>query len=93
MSKELFERAVKVIPGGVTRSFRYFDPYPFYAKKAYGCKLVDLEDRVYSDFWIGHGALVLGHLHPSVVKAVKEQLELGFHWEFATSGKSNWPSR
>lgn len=68
-----------MIPGGVTRSFRFFDPYPFYGKKAYGSKLVDLEGREYSDFWEAHGALVLGHLHPAIVKAVKEQLELGFH--------------
>jgi glutamate-1-semialdehyde 2,1-aminomutase len=69
-----------VIPGGVTRSFRYFEPYPFYAKKAYGSKLVDFEDRVYSDFWMGHGALILGHLHPAIVEATKEQLQLRFHF-------------
>lgn len=80
MSKELYDRAVKVLPNGVTRPFRFFDPYPFYGKKAYGSKLVDVEDRVYTDFWQGHGGLVLGHLYPSTVKAVKEQLELGFHW-------------
>jgi len=34
---------------------------------------------VYSDFWIGHGALVLGHMHPAIVGATKEQLQLGFH--------------
>jgi glutamate-1-semialdehyde 2,1-aminomutase len=68
-----------VIPGGVTRPHRFFDPYPFYAKKAYGSRLVDLEGVEYSDFWEAHGALVLGHLHPAMVKAVKEQLELGFH--------------
>ena len=79
MSKELYDRAVKVLPNGVSRPFRYFDPYPFYAKKAFGSKLVDLEGRVYTDYWQGHGGLVLGHLHPSTVKAVKEQLELGFH--------------
>ena len=80
ISEQWYQRAVKVIPGGVTRSFRFFDPYPFYGKKAYGSKLVDLEDRVYTDYWQAHGALVLGHMHPAIVKAVKEQLELGFHW-------------
>jgi glutamate-1-semialdehyde 2,1-aminomutase len=80
ISQELYQRAVRVIPGGVTRSFRFFEPYPFYGKKAYGSKLVDQEDRVYTDYWQAHGALVLGHMHPAVVKAVREQLELGFHW-------------
>jgi glutamate-1-semialdehyde 2,1-aminomutase len=64
----------------VTRRFRFFEPYPFYGKKAYGSKLEDLEGNVYTDFWMAHGAEVLGHLHPTIVKAVKEQCELGFHW-------------
>lgn len=80
ISQELYERAAKVIPGGVTRPIRYFDPSPFYAKKAYGSKLVDFEDNVYTDFWMGHGALVLGHMHPAIVDAVREQLRLGFHF-------------
>ncbi len=80
ISKELYERASKVIPGGVTRPFRFFDPYPFYAKRAYGSKLVDFENREYTDYWEAHAALVLGHMHPATVNAVKEQLELGFHF-------------
>jgi glutamate-1-semialdehyde 2,1-aminomutase len=78
-SESLYERAVKVIPGGVTRPLRYFDPYPFYAKKAHGSKLVDFEGKSYTDFWMGHGALVLGHLHPVIVAAAREQLKLGCH--------------
>jgi len=78
ISQQLFERAKKVIPGGATRSFRAWDPYPFYGKKAYGSKLEDLEGNVYMDYWMAHGAEVLGHLHPAVVKAAKEQTELGF---------------
>jgi len=80
MSQELYQRAKKVIPGGATRSLRVYDPYPFYGKRAYGSKLEDLEGNVYTDFWMAHGAEVLGHLHPAIVKAVREQCELGFHW-------------
>lgn len=79
ISEEFYERAVKVIPGGVTRPLRYFAPYPFYAEKAEGSRLVDFEGNTYSDFWMGHGALVLGHMHPALVEATKKQLELGFH--------------
>jgi len=79
ISEELYERAVKVIPGGVTRPLRYFAPFPFYAEKAQGSKLADFEGNTYSDFWMGHGALVLGHMHPAIVEATKKQLELGFH--------------
>jgi glutamate-1-semialdehyde 2,1-aminomutase len=79
-SKELYNRALRFIPAGVTRPFRFFEPHPFYVKRAYGAKLVDFEGREYVDFWEGHGALVLGHMHPSVLKAVREQMELGFHF-------------
>ena len=79
-SEALYDRAVKVIPGGVTRPLRYFDPYPFYAHKGQGSKLIDFEGNVYSDYWMGHGGLVLGHMHPVIAQAVKEQLELGFHF-------------
>lgn len=79
-SKELYDRALKFIPAGVTRPFRFFEPHPFYVKKAYGSKLMDFEGREYVDFWEGHGALVLGHMHASVLKAVEEQMRLGFHF-------------
>jgi len=46
---------------------------------------VDFEGNTYSDFWMGHGALVLGHMHPAIVEATKKQLELGL--EFAMSGR------
>ena len=42
ISEDLYERAVKVIPGGVTRPLRYIAPYPFYAEKAQGSKLVGI---------------------------------------------------
>jgi len=71
-SEELYQSAIKVIPAGVTRSFRFFDPYPFYTQKAHGSKLVDIEGRTYSDYWLGHGALVLGHMPLVLVEAVKE---------------------
>lgn len=79
-SEVLYRTALKFIPAGVTRPFRYFEPYPFYVRKACGAKLIDFEGREYVDFWEGHGALVLGHMHPSVTRAVKEQIELGFHF-------------
>jgi glutamate-1-semialdehyde 2,1-aminomutase len=79
-SEELYERAVKVIPGGVTRPLRYFAPYPFYVKRARGSKLVDFEGRSLIDFWMAHGALVLGHVHPVIIRAAREQLKLGCHY-------------
>jgi len=80
VSEELYQRARKVIPAGVTRPFRFFEPYPFYVEKAYGSKIVDFEKNTYSDYWMSHGAIVLGHMHPAIVEATQEQLRLGFHF-------------
>ncbi len=79
-SEKWFDRAKKVIPGGAMRSFRAYSPYPFYSRNGRGSKLYDIEGNEYTDYWMAHGAEVLGHLHPAVVKAVKEQAELGFHF-------------
>lgn len=76
-SKALFERAKKVLPAGVSYGIRYFEPHPFFTAKSKGSKLYDVDGNEYVDFWLGHTALILGHSPPSVVKAVKEQLDNG----------------
>ncbi len=79
-SKDLFEKAKKVIPGGETYQIRLFEPYPFYSASAKGAKLTDVDGNEYIDFWLGHYSLILGHGHPEVVKAVKDQLEKTQHF-------------
>ena len=79
-SRALFERARKVLPAGVSYSIRFFEPYPFYTDRAVGSKLYDVDGNGYVDFWLGHTALILGHSHPAVVKAVQEQLVRGTHY-------------
>lgn len=76
-SKALYKRAKRVLPGGVSYGIRYFEPYPFYAAKAKGSKLYDVDGNEYIDFWLGHTALILGHSPPQIVEAVKKQLENG----------------
>lgn len=79
----MYERAKKVIPAGVTRELRFFEPYPFYVRKALGSRVYDVDGNEYLDYWMGHAALVLGHMHPVIVDAVREQIELGFHFGYA----------
>ncbi len=79
-SKFLFERAKRIIPGGETYQIRLFEPYPFYSASAKGAKLIDVDGNEYIDFWLGHYSLILGHGHPEVIKAVKEQLEKTQHF-------------
>ncbi|MDI6905220.1 MAG: glutamate-1-semialdehyde 2,1-aminomutase [Candidatus Bathyarchaeia archaeon] len=82
-SKDLYERAKKFLPAGVSYAIRYFEPYPFYTVRARGSKLYDVDGNEYIDFWLGHTALILGHSPPAVMNAVKKQIEIGTH--FGTS--------
>lgn len=76
-SKALYERARRTLPAGVTYGIRYFEPYPFYAARAKGSRLWDVDGNEYIDFWLGHTALILGHSPKEVVREVKEQVENG----------------
>ena len=81
-SRRLYERAQKVLPGGVTYQLRDITPHPFYVKKAQGVKLTDVDGNVFTDYWVGHGALILGHSPKVVVDAVMKQLPYGTHYGF-----------
>jgi glutamate-1-semialdehyde 2,1-aminomutase len=79
----MFERARKVEPGGVSYRFRYFEPYPFFVRKAEGASLVDVDGNKYTDYWCTHFAMILGHAHPIVMQAIKDQAEEGWHFGLA----------
>lgn len=76
-SKTLFGAAKKLIPSGVNSPVRYFEPYPFFVKKAQGSSIWDEDDNRYVDFCTGYGAMLLGHRRKEVVSTVKKQLEIG----------------
>jgi len=79
-SRTLYERAKKVLPAGVSYGIRFFEPYPFYTSKAKGSRLYDVDGNEYTDYWLGHTALILGHSPRAVVEAVRKQLENGTHY-------------
>ena len=66
-----------LLPGGVESNIRLFHPYPFVSKRAEGPFLYDLDNNKIVDYTLGYGPLILGHRHPKVVKAVKEQVDRG----------------
>ncbi|PTM59069.1 aspartate aminotransferase family protein [Desmospora activa] len=72
-SRQWFERAQKVIPGGVTANIKYFDPYPLVMASGSGARLIDTDGNRYIDYNLCYGALMLGHGHPVIQKAVNEQ--------------------
>lgn len=74
-SKYYFSRAQKVIPGGVNspvRAFKGVGGDPIYFKKAMGAYLLDEDDQHYIDYVGSWGPIILGHCHPSVVKAIQD---------------------
>jgi glutamate-1-semialdehyde 2,1-aminomutase len=82
-SKELYARAGKVLPAGVSYAIRDITPHPFYIAEAKGAKLTDVDGNVYTDYWMGHGAMILGHAPGKVVGAVAEHIHKGTHYGFA----------
>ena len=73
----MFEKAKKLIPGGVNSPVRAFEPYPFFTKQGKGSSITDVDGNEYIDYCLGFGPLILGHSHPRIVEAVKAQLEFG----------------
>lgn len=79
-SEELFERAQKLIPGGVNspvRAFRAVGRTPFFVEKAQGAYLYDVDGNRYLDYVCSWGPLILGHACPPVIEAVQEACSRG----------------
>lgn len=79
VSGKLFARAQKVMPGGVNHYKREMSPFPVYVERGAGSHKWSADGHELIDYWVGHGALILGHLHPQVAEAVRKQLERGTH--------------
>src|ERR1700753_2580570 len=72
-SEELYERACRVIPGGVNspvRAFRAVGGTPRFIQRGSAQHLIDVDGRTYLDLMGSWGALILGHAHPAVVAAI-----------------------
>ena len=79
-SRELFERAERILVGGVNspvRAFRSVGGTPLVIERARGSRLWDVDGREYIDYVCSWGALILGHADPDVVAAVAEQAARG----------------
>lgn len=76
-SKNLFEKAKILMPGGVNSPVRAFDPYPFFTSHSQGSKLYDVDNNSFIDYCLAYGPLILGHTHPKIIEAVKDQLIKG----------------
>src|SRR6202035_1070827 len=90
-SAEAHKKNLKRIPLGVASNYRHYDPWPIFVKEASGSKFRDLDGNEYIDHNLTFGALMAGHCHPAVMKAVEKRLTTGtmygmphdMEWELA----------
>jgi glutamate-1-semialdehyde 2,1-aminomutase len=73
LSEALHERAARVLPSGVTHDVRRAEPFGVAVTRAAGSRKWDADGHELICYVMGHGALLLGHNHPDVVAAVREQ--------------------
>ena len=89
-SQALFDRAVQVMPGGVSSPVRAFGAVggtpPFIAAGS-GARVTDADGRSYIDLVASWGPLILGHAHPAVVAAVVSAAALGTSFGAPTEGE------
>jgi glutamate-1-semialdehyde 2,1-aminomutase len=78
-SQQRFEVAKILFPCGVTHDTRMMEPFPIYIDRAKGSRKWDLDSHELIDYFVGHGALLLGHSPDDVVTAVQQQMTKGTH--------------
>jgi glutamate-1-semialdehyde 2,1-aminomutase len=79
-SHDLFQRALKLMPGGVNspvRAFKSVGGEPFFAQRAQGAYLWDVEGNRYIDYIGSWGPMIAGHAHPQVLDAVARTMRDG----------------
>jgi glutamate-1-semialdehyde 2,1-aminomutase len=89
-SKEIYEQALEVIPGGVSRNTVFHKPFPHYVSHASGCNVTDVDGTQRIDFANNMAALIHGHAFPPIVEAVVEQIKKGTAYTMATEIEVNF---
>ncbi len=93
-SREIWQKALKVLPGGISHNIRTFGlpligAFPIFINSANGPYLKDIDNNKYIDCWNGHFAMILGHNPPVVQKLLKEYLTHGWHFGTNTEYQVN----
>ena len=83
VSKDLF-------PDGVTHDARRLRPFPMYVTHAEGSHKWDVDGNDIIDYKTGHGAMILGHSHPAIVKAVQDAVGKGTQMGSSTDAEIRW---
>src|SRR5256885_6001864 len=83
LSREYFDRAMRITPGGVhspVRAFKGVGGTPVFFRSAQGATMTSVDGREYIDFCQSFGPLILGHRDPDVSEAVREAIDTA--WSF-----------
>jgi glutamate-1-semialdehyde 2,1-aminomutase len=83
-SHQLYDRARKVLSGGVASSYQVRAPWPIYLSHGEGPKVWDFDGNEMWDFHNGFGSMVQGHAHPAIGRAVQERYGKGTHFAAPT---------
>jgi len=86
-SKAIYERAVGVLTGGVSRNTIFRKPHPYYVASANGSYIKDIDGVERLDFANNMASLVHGHSHPAIVDAVTKQLHKGSAYTMGTEAE------
>lgn len=81
-SAKMFSTSLRFHVNGVSHNIRFFEPYPFIVKSSSGKNLVDVDDNKYTDYWMGHWSLILGHGPKQVKNSLKKQIDKS--WMYGT---------
>ena len=77
-SKAAYERAKKIIPGGVEHNLAFNYPFPLASKRVFECYMETVDDIVLTDYLMDGGPIILGHNHPVLTEKVIEVIrEIG----------------
>ena len=78
-SETIYEEAKKILPSGASSNVRIYkhEPFPVIFERGKGSRVWDVDGNEYIDYLLAYGPLILGHCHPAVVNAIREQIQKG----------------
>jgi glutamate-1-semialdehyde 2,1-aminomutase len=89
-SFKLYQRAQHSYPSGVSHDARYTQPFPIYVTHALGTTKWDVDNNMYVDYVMGHGALLFGYGDPVITEALRHCIAHGVHLGACTELELEW---
>ncbi len=89
-SAKLHQQATSFMPGGDSRNSIFWPPFPVYVTHAEGTELTDADGNVRTDYVNNMTTLIMGHRHPAVIKALRDQLDHGVSYPAPSPSVIKW---